>query len=121
MRSVPWWGVISSAAAPVVLLGGSIVAAGLQPHFDPVADTISDLAAVGATDRWVMSLVFVLLGVCYIGTALALRPARVPGRMIMILAGVAGILVAANPEHAGGFGQGLRWEWQLLGLKEGTR
>lgn len=24
-------------------------------------------------------------------------------------------------EHAGGFGQGLRWEWQLLGLKEGTR
>ena len=24
-------------------------------------------------------------------------------------------------EHGGGFGQGLRWEWQLLGLKEGTR
>jgi len=23
--------------------------------------------------------------------------------------------------HAGGFGQGLRWEWQLLALKEGTR
>jgi len=23
--------------------------------------------------------------------------------------------------HGGGFGQGLRWEWQLLGLKEGTR
>jgi nicotinamidase-related amidase len=24
-------------------------------------------------------------------------------------------------EHGGGFGQGLRWEWQLLNLKEGTR
>ena len=24
-------------------------------------------------------------------------------------------------EFGGGFGQGLRWEWQLLGLKEGTR
>jgi len=24
-------------------------------------------------------------------------------------------------EHGGGFGQGLRWEWQLLGLKQGTR
>lgn len=23
--------------------------------------------------------------------------------------------------HGGGFGQGLRWEWDLLGLKEGTR
>jgi nicotinamidase-related amidase len=24
-------------------------------------------------------------------------------------------------EFGGGFGQGLRWEWQLLGLKQGTR
>jgi nicotinamidase-related amidase len=24
-------------------------------------------------------------------------------------------------EHGAGFGQGLQWEWQLLGLKEGTR
>ena len=24
-------------------------------------------------------------------------------------------------EFGGGFGQGLRWEWQLLALKEGTR
>ena len=24
-------------------------------------------------------------------------------------------------EFGGGFGQGLRWEWQLLGLKDGTR
>ena len=24
-------------------------------------------------------------------------------------------------EYGGGFGHGLRWEWQLLGLKEGTR
>lgn len=24
-------------------------------------------------------------------------------------------------EHGGGFGHGLRWEWQLLALKEGTR
>jgi hypothetical protein len=24
-------------------------------------------------------------------------------------------------EHGGGSGQGLRWEWQLCALKEGTR
>jgi hypothetical protein len=24
-------------------------------------------------------------------------------------------------KHSGGFGHGLRWEWQLLALKEGTR
>ena len=65
MRGVPWWGVISSVAAPVLLIGGWTVAAGLQPRFDPVADTVSALAAIGATDRWVMTLVFLLVGVCY--------------------------------------------------------
>ena len=46
MRGVPWWGVISAAAAPVLLIGGWTVAAGLQPRFDPVSDTISALAAI---------------------------------------------------------------------------
>jgi hypothetical membrane protein len=104
MRGVPWWGVISAAAAPVLLIGGWTVAAGLQPRFDPVADTVSALAALGATDRWVMNLVFLLVGACYIVTALALRPARTAGRLILIAGAVAGMTVAAYPEHAGGFG-----------------
>jgi len=33
----------------------------------------------------------------------------------------AGPVAKLFEEHGGGFGQGLRWEWQLLGLKEGTR
>jgi nicotinamidase-related amidase len=33
----------------------------------------------------------------------------------------AGAVAKLFEEHGGGFGQGLRWEWQLLGLKEGTR
>jgi nicotinamidase-related amidase len=33
----------------------------------------------------------------------------------------AGAVTKLFEEHGGGFGQGLRWEWQLLGLKEGTR
>jgi hypothetical membrane protein len=104
MRDVPWWGVISSAAAPVLLVGGWTVAAGLQPRFDPVADTVSALAAIGATDRWVMTLTFLLVGACYILTALALSPAKAPGRLILFAGAAAGMLVAANPEHPGGFG-----------------
>jgi hypothetical membrane protein len=95
---------MSAVAAPVLLIGGWTVAAGLQPQFDPVTDTVSALAAVGATDRWVMNLVFLLVGSCYIVTALALRPASTPGRLILIGGSVAGMMVAANPEHAGGFG-----------------
>jgi hypothetical membrane protein len=104
MRAVPWWGVISSAAAPVLLIGGWTVAASLQPRYDPVADTVSALAAIGATDRWVMNLVFLVVGACYVVTALALRPAKVAGRLILAAGAVSGMLVAANPEHAGGFG-----------------
>jgi nicotinamidase-related amidase len=33
----------------------------------------------------------------------------------------AGQVTKLFEEQGGGFGQGLRWEWQLLGLKEGTR
>jgi hypothetical membrane protein len=116
MRAVPWWGVISSAAAPAVLIGGWTVAAGLQPRFDPVADTVSALAAIGATDRWVMTLVFLLVGACYVITALALRPAKTAGRLILIGGAVAGMLVAANPEHAGGFGSVPHFVWASIGL-----
>ncbi len=101
MRGVPWWGVVSSAAAPVLMVGGWTVAAGLQRSFDPVADTVSALAAPGAADRWVMTLTFVVVGVCYFVTGLGLRPARMPGRLMLVAAAVAGMLVAANPEHPG--------------------
>jgi hypothetical membrane protein len=102
VRGVPWWGVISSAAAPVLLIGGWTVAARLQPRsFDPVADTISALAAENATDRWVMTVALLAVGACYVTTALALRTVAAPGRLILMAGGAATILVAANPEPAG--------------------
>jgi len=102
-RRVPRCGVVSAAAAPVLLVTGWTVAAGLQPRsFDPIAGTVSALAAVGAADRWVMSLAFAAAGACEVITGLALRPAAAPGRLILMAGGLAGLLVAANPEHAGG-------------------
>ena len=100
---MPWWGVVSAVAAPLLLAAGWTVAAGLQPRsFNPVAGTVSALAAVGAADRWVMSLAFAAAGACEVITGLALRPAAAPGRLILMAGGLAGVLVAANPEHAGG-------------------
>lgn len=103
MRVVRWWGVVSSALAPVLLIGGWTAAAALQPRpFNAVASTISSLAAVGAADRWVMTLVLLAVGACDVVTGLALRPAALPGRLILIAGGLAGMLVAANPEPASG-------------------
>src|SRR6516162_10473948 len=84
------------------MIAGWSVAAGLQPRsFDAVAEPVSALAAVGAADRWVMSLTFVVVGACVFVTGLALRPAGVPGRLMLMAGAVAGMLVAANPEHPG--------------------
>jgi hypothetical protein len=102
MRAVPWWGVVSAAAAPVLMVTGWTVAARLQPYpVDPISETVSALAAVGAAHRWVMTLTFVVVGGCDVLTGLALRPARAPGRLILMAGAVAGALVAANPEHPG--------------------
>jgi hypothetical membrane protein len=83
------------------MVTGWTVAAELQRSFNPVAETVSSLASTGAADRWVMTLTFVVVGSCYFVTALALRSARLPGRLMLMVAAVAGVLVAANPESPG--------------------
>lgn len=103
MRNVPWWGVVSSVMAPVLLVGGWTVATRLQPpSFDAMGDTVSALAAIGAASRWVMTLTFLFVAVCDLLTAAALRPAGPAGRLVLVAAALAGMLVALNPQHLGG-------------------
>jgi hypothetical membrane protein len=95
---VPWWGLVSSAAAPVLLIGGWTAAAARQRDgFDPVVRTISDLAAYGADDRWLMTSALVGLGICHVTTAAALRDAAPAGRAVLAGGGVATVLVAVFP------------------------
>jgi hypothetical membrane protein len=117
MQGVPWWGLVSSAVAPVLLAGGWTLAAGLQPGgFDAVAGTISSLAAVGATDRWVMTLALAGAGACYVATGLALRPAARAGRLVLMSGGAATVLVAAFPETAGDGGSLPHTVWAAVGF-----
>ncbi|MET7403322.1 DUF998 domain-containing protein [Dactylosporangium sp. NPDC005572] len=95
---VPTFALWSSAAAPVLLIGGWTVAAALQPAgFDSLQDTISALAGMGAAHRWVMTLALVGVGVCHAVTALGLRPFSGPCRLMLAVGGLATILVAAIP------------------------
>jgi len=90
--------VLSAAFAPLFLIGGWTLAAALQPAgFSSVRDTISALAGLGATDRWVMTAGLAGLGVCHMVTALGLRPAAAGGRLLLALGGVATVLVAVFP------------------------
>ena len=75
----------------------------LQPRpFNQVTGTVSALAEIGAADRWVMTLVFLVVGACDIATAAALRPAAPAGRVILTAGAVSGMVVAAYPENAHG-------------------
>ncbi len=101
----PWWGLVSSLAAPVLLIGGWTWAASRQRGgFDPVVETISALAARDADDRWLMTTALAGLGACHLTTALALRGAALPGRVVLAAGGVGTVLVAVFPLPGGDAG-----------------
>ncbi|HEX8933511.1 MAG TPA: DUF998 domain-containing protein [Pseudonocardiaceae bacterium] len=101
--SAPWWAVLSSACAPVLLIGGWQLAAARQPGgFDPVTQTISALAASGATDRWIMTTALAGVGVCHTITAAGLTTAALPGRLLLGTGGAATVLLAGFPLLATG-------------------
>jgi hypothetical protein len=79
-RRVPWWGAVCSAAAPVLLAVGSTIGGHLQPRpYNAMTGTVSALAALGAADRWVMTLAFAAAGACEIATGLGIAaPPRTP-------------------------------------------
>ncbi|MGH3670887.1 MAG: DUF998 domain-containing protein [Pseudonocardiaceae bacterium] len=95
---MPWWAVLSSSCAPVLLIGGWQVAAARQPGgFDPVSQTISALAARGATDPWIMTAALAGVGLCHTTTAAGLAGAAVPGRVLLAAGGLATVGVAVLP------------------------
>jgi hypothetical protein len=99
VRTVPWWAVLSSVCAPVLLIGGWELAAARQPGggYNQVSQTISELAGRGATDPWIMTTALVGVGACHAITAAGLAPAAVPGRLLLAAGGAATVALAALP------------------------
>jgi len=104
VKAIPWWAVVAASAAPVLLIGGFFVATAMQPaSYNPVRDTISELAERRATDSWVMTSALVGVGLCYLLAALGLRLARHVGRVLLAGGGVATLLIAAFREPPQGY------------------
>ncbi|WP_051341767.1 DUF998 domain-containing protein [Pseudonocardia spinosispora] len=104
-RAVPWWALGSSAAAPVLLIGGWTIAQSRRAaSVDPLRDSISALAALGATDRWIMTAALAAVGVCHMVTGLGLSTSASPGRAVLAVGGLATVLVAALPLPSGAHG-----------------
>ena len=97
---MPWWALVSSVVAPVAMIGGWTLAQRLQPSFDPVRDTISDLATAGMVAPWVMGTGLALTGVAHCVTASGLHGVPRVGRFLLALGGVATLAVALAPSDA---------------------
>jgi hypothetical membrane protein len=97
------WAIISAGLAPILLTGTYLIAGVLQPaSYSPVHTTISAMAGQAGTDRWVMTGGIALTGGCYLVTAAGLTGVRASARTLLIVAGLAGIGIAASPEPARG-------------------
>ena len=102
-RPVPGWAVGTALLAPVVLVGGWLVAGALQPaSYSPVRQTMSVLAGQSGTDRWVMTAALLLVGSCQIATGAGLAGVGMPARILLILTGLSTLGIAATPEPATG-------------------
>jgi hypothetical protein len=62
-----------------------------------------------------MMLTFAAVGICYIVTGIALRPAGAAGRLILVAGAAAGMLVTVNPQPAYG-GSPAHAFWASVGL-----
>ncbi len=102
MPRIPWWGVGAAVVAPVAFIGGWWYAGSLAPGYDNISSGISDLAAVAAPHRWVMTLALVITGVSYLVTAIGVRPADIAGRGLLAVGGLATLLLAWIPNHVVG-------------------
>jgi hypothetical protein len=72
------------------------------------------MAGQAGTDRWIMTGGIFLVAGCYLVTAAGLAGVRAPARALLIVAGLAGIGVAASPEPAGGT-TARHLAWTVLG------
>jgi hypothetical protein len=102
-RPLPGWTTGTALLAPVVLVGGWLIADALQPaSYSPMQQTVSVLAGRSGTDRWVMTAALLLVGNCQIATGAGLTAVRMPARILLILTGLSTLGIAASPEPATG-------------------
>jgi hypothetical membrane protein len=88
---------ISAALAPVFFIGGTVVAGLAWPSYNPISQTISELAAGDAPTRIFMTVFFMLTAICHGVTGVFARGIGIPGRIALGLAAISTFAVAIFP------------------------
>jgi hypothetical membrane protein len=101
--SLARWAALSTALAPLAMISAWLLAEALQPpSYSPLHSSISGLAALGATDRWIVTSALLLVGACYFVTAGCLPGQRAPSRIVLLIAGLSSIGIAISPQPVQG-------------------
>jgi hypothetical membrane protein len=101
--TVPGWAVISAALSPVLLVSAWLVADALQPaSYSPMRQTVSVMAGLAGTDRWIMTWALLVVGGLHLVTAAGLTALRPPARILLVVAGATSIGIALCPEPVTG-------------------
>jgi hypothetical membrane protein len=97
--TVPGWALIAAALSPVLLVIAWIWAGAVQPaSYSPMRQTVSVMAGLGGTDRWIMTTALLVVGGCHLVTAAGLTALRMPARALLVIAGASSIGIALFPE-----------------------
>jgi len=87
----------SAALAPVFFIAGTVVAGLAWPSYNPISQTISELAAGDAPTRVFMTVMFMLTAICHGVTGVFARGIGIPGRVALVLAAGSTFAVAIFP------------------------
>lgn len=99
MNPVASVAVVAAVIGPIQSVGGWLLAGSLWPGYDPIQQTISDLAAFESPVAPLMSAFFILGGTLTIIAGFGVRAFSMPGRVALVLSGLAtyGLTIFPTP------------------------
>lgn len=89
MKKISWPAAVAAIIGPIQSVLGWVISAALWPGYDPIAKTISDLAADDSPVQAIQTSFFVLGGTLSLIAALYARSFSMPGRVMIFLGGLA--------------------------------
>lgn len=94
MQLIGIWAVIAATLGPIQNIMGWSLSAALWPGYDPIRQTISDLAADDSPVKWVQTSFFILGSTLTLIGAWSAKSFSLPGRITLLLAGLSSYGVA---------------------------
>ena len=101
MQLIGIWALVAATLGPIQNVLGWTISGLLMPNYDPIAKTISDLAADDSPVKWIQTSFFYFGGTLTLIGAWSAKALSMPGRITLFIAGLAtyGFAFFATPDQ----------------------